>query len=399
MGFLAAALGARHLTADVPTGDYSANVTPPSRDVLPVDAMRALTLTAVYRAVAILAGLGSSMTLDSFRSGVKVNPAPSLVSQPDPWRPMSSWVERLIVCLALEGNAFLRKYRDASGLVVAAIVLDPGRVAIRRTSKGVKVFDVSNLDGTTETGLTDYDIEHVWGLEVPGQDRGLSPIAACRSTLAGVLDVRDYSQTWFNNSDVPTGVLASDQALTPAEIAQYRKVWKNPAAFDDAGNKVRELGPSVRVVGKGLTYNRVSLSPAEAQWLESQRYGVMDVARMFGIPGELLSAAVEGKSLVYTNPQMVFRQMIDTTLGPGYLRKIEAAVSAMLPRGQSARFDYAPLLRPDPLTQAQVDAVYLAQGVLAKDEVRARLGYEGPAPETPAPAPTAPAPLPEGNPA
>lgn len=378
------ALGLQTL-ADEPVGDYSANVIPPARDAagsLTVD--RAVSLPAVFRSIQITAGMAAQLTLDSWRGPELVTPAPSLVTQPDPWRSLSSWIERAVVGMAVDGNAFLYKHRGPLGNVLAAEVLNPFAVSVV-WKNGVKSYSLATRKGPRE--IKADDIEHVWGLEVPGHDRGLGPIQACRLALTGVLDVREYADNWFQNGDVPSGVLTSDQRLDKPMADAYKREWLNPTVTDAEGNSKAIVGPSVRVLGQGLNYAAIALSPEDAQWLEAQKFGVLDIARMFGIPADYLLAAVDGNSLTYSNLEMIDAQFLRTTLFPVYLRKIEAALTNVLPRGQAARFRTEHLLRPDAKTRAEIDAIYLKAGVIGRDEVRAREGWTGPLPKMPAPAP------------
>lgn len=387
MGVILRAFGLETLS-EQPLGDYSADVTPPARSTLgSVTVDRALSLPAAFRAIQITAGMAAQLPLTAWRNGQPLTgrDEPAIVRQPDPWRPLSSWIERAVVDLATEGNAFLRKHRGADPYTVAGLeVLDPRRVYVTRSRTGIKGYDYTDPNGKTHK-LTGDEVEHVWGLEVPGLDRGLGPIQWCRAALSGVIDVREYAGNWFREQDVPTGILSTDQKLDADTAKAYKRQWMAPDT-DEAGNVTR-YGPSVKVLGSGLNYSPIFLKPEDAQWLEAQKFGVLDVARMFGIPADYLLAAVDGNSLTYSNLEMIDAQFLRTTLFPVYLRKLEAAITNVLPRGQVARFDTSPLLRPDAKTRAEIDAIYLTHGVVAPGDVRRREGITGPAPARPTPAP------------
>ncbi len=387
MGFLSKALGLETFS-EAPVGDYSPDVTPPSRPLSTgVTTERALGLPAVFRAIQIIAGMAAQLPIQAWRGDVLLaaDKAPALVTAPDPWRPLSSWIERVVINLATDGNAFLRKHRHPDGMIASLEVLDPHRVTILRHPKtGRKSYGYTPAHGAY-VELAAGDIEHVWGLEVPGLDRGLGPIAWCRMALLGVIDVRDYASTWFrDNNDVPSGVLSTDQRLDPESGKAYKRAWLN---LDDDDPAKHRLGPTVKVLGHGLTYSPIALNPEDAQWIEASKAGVLDVCRMFGMPGDYLLAAVEGNSLTYSNLEMIDAQFLRTTLFPVYLRKIEAALSNVLPRGNSAKFDTSVLLRPDAKTRAEIDKLYIDAGVYDGDHVRSRDGIPGSAPARPALAP------------
>lgn len=386
MGKILQALGFQSAVtlAEEPVGNYDADVMPPSRNDRTLTPDKALALPAVYRAVQVIAGMGSQLAIDSWRNGQKIDPTPSLVAQPDPWRSRSSWVERCLVGMALDGNAFLLKHRAPDRSVAAVEVANPRQTFIRRDQFGRKSYDVVGFRGKVRNWPAE-DVEHIWALEVPGHERGLGPVQACRYALTGILDVRDYADGWFGDTatDVPSGILKTDQRLDPEAAKFYKDTWRNPDK--DTPVEERRRGPQVRVLGQGLSYDPMRLSPSDAQWLESQAFGILDVARMFGIPGDYLLAAVEGSSLTYANLEMIDAQFLRTTLFPAYLRKIEAALTNVLPRGQEARFDASELLRPDAKTRAEIAAILIPLGVTTKEQVAQQEGTT-PGPATPAPA-------------
>lgn len=390
MGFLTKALGLETFS-ETPVGDYGADVMPPSRaSDTTVTTTRALGLPAVFRAIQIVAGMAAQLPINAVRNGAVIDPAPALVVTPDPWRSRSSWVERVVINLACDGNAFLRKHRHTDGNIASLEALDPNRVQVLRNSRtGRKSYGYTPAHGAYVELAAD-DVEHVWGLEVPGLDRGLGPIAWCRASLLGVIDIRDYSSLWFrDNNDVPSGVLSTEQRLDPEAVKAYKRRWLSLDDDDPAKNR---LGPTVKVLGHGLTYAPIALNPEDAQWIEASKAGVLDVCRMFGVPADYLLASVEGNSLTYSNLEMIDAQFLRTTLFPVYLRKIEAALTNVLPRGNAAQFDTSALLRPDAKTRADIDKVYIDAGVYDADHVRTRDGIAGPAPKKPAPAPREDAP-------
>jgi HK97 family phage portal protein len=380
-----------------PSEQFAADVRPPSRQTAArVTVERALGLPAFYRGVEILAGVASGLAIDAVRGGAIVTPTPSLIAKPDPWREREDWIERYVVSMVCDGNTFLRKLRSGTS-VYATEILNPFLTHVRWT-KGIKSYTTFDHRLGRFIDLADADVYHSWGLQIPGRTRGLGPIEANRISLGGHLDVRDFAAEWFQKSDVPSGILSSDQALDPASVAMYRKIWHDPAVFDDqpdAATLNRRLGPEIRVLGKGLNYVPIMLKPADAQWIEAQNFGVLDIARMLGLPADWLHAAVESKSLTYKSLEMLDTQTMRITFRPKYLSKIERALTAVSPIGQSAQFDLSEWLRPDAETQARIDRIYLDTGVVSEQDVRDRLRLSGTAPGRPASQTPAPAPEPD----
>lgn len=368
---------------------FAANVQPPARDLGAVTLERTVGVPAAYRALQIVGSIGSQLTMDAWRGSLKITAAQPLVTQPDPWRSLGSFIQRGLVGMAADGNGFILKHRGPDKSVAALEFSNPRQTYVRWDKvrgRWIKSYDVVTRDGTKNWAAE--DVEHVWLLEVPGFDRGLGPIAACRQAIQGHLDVRDYADTWFQNPDQPSGVLTSDQALDPATAKEAKRVWRDPD--HDLPAEERRVGPQVRVLGKGLKYDPITLNPEDAQWLQAQNFGVLDFCRMWGMPAQYLLGSLEGSNLTYTNWQQVDVTFLRTTLFPLYLRPLQDAITNCLPRGQRATFNVDQIERPDAETRARIDQIYLPLGVGTPGEVADR---EHRALGTPAPA--APAPVPE----
>lgn len=321
----------------------------------------------------------AQLTLESWRGDQLVSPQPVLVTHPDPWRTADSWVERFAINLATDGNNFTWLQRAGSD-VVALTILNPFSVSItwRKDGNGRRakryVFPHPATGKRVEVG--DADMIHTWALEVPGLDRGLGPIGHTKAALTGAIDLREYADRWFREEAVD-GVLTSDQPIDTATAKQARRTWYEGNADDPAG-------PKLRVMGKGLKYDPIMLRPEEAQWLEAQNFGILDVSRIFGVPPEYLAAAVEGTAMTYSNLVMIDTQFLRTTLFPVYLRKIQNAVSQALPRGQRAEFRTDELLKPDAQTRATIDQAYVTMGVYDAAYIQRRDRITTTTPATPA---------------
>lgn len=327
----------------------------------------AVGLPGVYRAIQLIYGKGSSLPLNSWRGTVLAERQPQVIRQPDPWRTPRSWKLRTLTNMAGDGNGFLKKALSPldDGTVIAAETLNPFAVTVR-WKNGRKLYDYRTRKGT-ET-LSHEQVEHVRLNEFPGLDRGIGPIEACRLSLSGGMDIRDYAAGFFDRGAIPPGVLTSDQVIDQDTAEAYQTRWHE-------GNA--EL---IKVMGKGLHFEPILIKPEDAQWIEAQKFTVLDIARMFGIPPILLLAAIEGSSLTYQNLAMVNEQLLTDTLGPLYLEPIEAAMTTLIPAGQEARFDVNKLTRRDDLTRMKTHKLAIEAGVYDADHARVLEGIPGPAP-------------------
>lgn len=367
MGWLDIFLGAPVQRALEPTPEVRNEhngvdiLVPPARPSgLAVTHNSALSLAEVYRAVNILTTAGSQLTLDVFKGNDPVS-APLWVSQPDIKISRSLFLGQIISSLALSGNAFVRVLRDdPTAKINGLIVENPFDVAINTDSFGNVVdYGIAGRDGTFKP----WQIQHLVLQPVPGSARGLGPIQACRQDIKGALDVRDYGTEFLDTGDVPSGVLASDNPITNDQAQQYAEAFAN-------------RGYGTAVLGAGLHYEPILLSPKDAQFIESREFSSAQIARMFGIPARLM--LIDAGSEDYANVQDADTQFVKWTLS-AYTRAIEEMFSSLLPRGTVARFNLDAFVRPSTLARYQANEIALRAGWMTVNEIRAQ---EGLAPKT-----------------
>lgn len=326
-------------------------VTPPPRTSTEVTTRSALSLSAVYRAISVIATGVSQMSLDVWRGADPIS-TPSWVRRPDIKISSSAFLEQTAVSLAAHGNAYWHVIRDTpSDPIKALVCLDPTEVVIDETA---------NEYGWRGKRLQPWQCQHLSLLRVPGTPYGLGPIQAARPDLRGALDARDFGAEWFDSSTIPTGVLSTDQPLTDMQAQDYAERWNEEQSHRDG----------VAVLGSGLSYSPILLSPKDAQFLETQTFSVTQIARLFGIPSHMLLAVVEGNSNTYMNLADADLAFTRWTL-TAYLREIEEAISTLLPRGQSARFNLDAILRPATKTRAETHKLALEAGYMTVNEIRA----------------------------
>lgn len=334
----------------------SAGIMPPSRLPAqpPMDPQRALSISTVYRAFQVLATSVMQISLDIER-GDEVLPLPSFMSKPDVDLPAEAFPELTVTSLAATGNAFWRIDRLPGGSTPLSIsVLNPQEVFIHADpSDPLKLVNYSWRGQV----LHPHEVRHLSLMRLPWRIRGLGPIEAARAELAGAASMREYSSQWFDVSDVPSGVLSTDQQINTEQAALMKSLWRETA---DGG---------VRVLGQGMRYSPIMLNPKDAQWLEARRFSTTEISRLFGMPASIMLATVEGNSSTYANVEQDWIGYVRFTL-MRYLKEIEAAWTTLLPRGHRARHNVDALLRTDTKTRYETHRTGLEAGFLTVNEVR-----------------------------
>jgi HK97 family phage portal protein len=312
---------------------------------------QAVGLGVVYRAVQLLGTAARQVSLDVYRAD-RIVTAPAFIRQPSADLSQRSFVELSVTSLALTGNAFWRVDRDATGKVLNVRVLDPATVQVEVDSAGV----VTGYR-TASALFRPERIRHLKLTRIPGKTLGLGPIQAAQTELRGYLDTQSYGANWFRETDVPSGTLTSDQALNPEDAARYKDAW-------------REGGHDIRVMGQGLKYEPIFLSPEDAQWIEAQRFSTTGVARLFGVPASMLLADIQGTSQTYSNVSQAWTEFARFGL-TAYISEIEDALSSLVSGLGVVRGNFEGLLRADTTTRYLAHQVALTSGFMTSNEVRA----------------------------
>lgn len=309
-------------------------------------------LDSVYRALAILEGSISQLTLDRYSRtlGRPRGSATGMIQRILPAsQTLPGFLGEITQSLAQTGNAWLRVPRDGDAGPVR--VLDPTRCSARiDVATGVKTITYDTL---TVTDVRQLQLTHV-----PGEPLGQGPIQAWADGLRGAIDAHQYAAQWTKRGGRPTGILTTDQTLS----ADMAKEWKT------AANATMTPEGGVAVLGSGLTYKQCYLTPAELQLLDVRKVNVISVARIFGIPARLMLTSGDGDSKTYANMEQESILFVRHTLMP-YMREIEAALSELLP--DDVRFNVDGFLRPDTTTRYAAHKVAIEAGFLTIDEVRA----------------------------
>jgi HK97 family phage portal protein len=346
----------------------AAQPTIPTRQASTVTPSSALSLTAVYRAIQIIATPISKMTMNTFRfaTGIELKiENPVLVNNPSLDQNKRDFLFQTVTDLALEGNSYWLKNYGSNGQVNNLTILP---------ASSVQPSYPKMVDGTIDYSTIVYDymgkrytkneIEHLRIFSRAGVLKGVSPIESCRKDISAAIDLRDYAGNWFTSAGVPTGVLKTNSMINKAEADEVTNNWHN-----------KQQNKQIAVLGNGFDYQAISLSPRDALFTEVQDQQVQTIARLFGIPPRLLLTSVPGSSDTYTNladEQFVFFR--HTLMA--YSDAITDALSNCLPRGTRVEFDFEHLFKADVASRYNYYQTAIAAGILTAEEVRTKEGLD-----------------------
>jgi len=321
-----------------------------------VDSDSALRLSAVWGCVGLLADLTSTMPLLAYRAGARqpVETEPLLFTAPAADTDLSDWLYEVMMSLLLRGNFYgLVVARSGAERPTQIEPLHPDRitVTVMPDQHGV----VYRLDGSP---IERDDLFHLRAYRMPGSVVGLSPIRYHAETIGLGLAAQQFGARFFGDNATPSGLLTSEQRLTGDQARQLHDRWK----------ATRGGQRGTAVLGEGLKFQPISVAPEESQFLESQRFSVQQVARIYRVPPELLGSE-SGNSMTYANIESRDLTLLKYALNP-WLTRLERTLTRLLPRGTYCKFNRGQLLETDLLTRYQSYEIGLRAGFLTIDEVR-----------------------------
>ena len=327
---------------------------------VPVTADTAMRHSAVWACLRLRADLVSTMPLDVFRkvNGIQVEmPTPPVLVNPGGERvDICEWLYSSEVDLDRGGNAFgLITERNAAGLPLR-IDLQPLRdcTVVEKPSGEIRY----------RIGRKEYPPDQVWHEKqytIPGLPVGLSPVAYAAWSIGQYQSAQKFALDWYGTGGVPKGHLRNMNApIVDQDVADAAKT-----RF-----KTSVEGNDIFVTGEDWEFKPFQAQAVGQEWLEAQKYGIGDVARFFGCPGDLIDAAVQSGSVTYANITQRNLQFLIMHLGPAVVRR-ERALSRLLPAPRFVKFNTSALLRMDDQTRASVIETKIRARALAPSEARA----------------------------
>lgn len=294
------------------------------------------------------------------------HPLHSLVhDQPNADHTAVEFWEGAVTWLCLRGNAYAEILRVA-GRIVALDLLPADQVEPKRRADGALYYR-HTADGKVRD-LAEEDVFHVRGFGAGG-DVGLSPISYARQTLGLSLAQTRAAAKIYASGLRPHGVVEGETRLDKEQRKQFRELLNEYARRESAADAVRVL-----LLPPGFKFSPMSLSPEDAQLLESQAFGVEEVCRWFRVPPAMIGHT-EKQTSWGTGVEQQMIGFLTFSLRP-YLVRIEQAIRRCLlkPVERShyfARFSLDGLMRADSAGRAALYSALAQNGVLTRNEIRA----------------------------
>lgn len=333
----------------------------------------ALGLSAVWGCVNLLAGTIASLPLKVMRRGADgvETPAPQhplywiLHDSPNFDQTNVDFWEFMAAAIELQGNAYAEIERRGDGSVVSLTPIRPDLVTVRRVDGDLEYR--WSVDGE-QFVRGQLDVLHVRGF-AGSPLGGVSTLSACGSTFGSALSLNTAAGNMFKNGATPSGVLSTDKTLTAEQRQLAEKLLTEK--FVGAMNAGRPM-----LLDNAVKWEQITISPEDAQMLESRKFGIEEICRIFGVPPHMIGHT-EGNTSLGSSISEQTLGFVKFTLRRR-LKRIEMALQKQLlsreevRQGYTIAFNLEGLLRADSAGRA---AFYnIMQQFMTKNEIRALEG-------------------------
>lgn len=342
----------------------------------PVNEHTAMQMTAVYSCVRILSETVAGLPLHVYRyndtGGKEKNlqhPLYKLLhDEPNPEMTSFAFRETLMSHLLLWGNAYAQIIRNARGEVIALYPLMPNKMTVDRDSNGRLFYlyqrstdDAPTLGKDSQVYLSPSDVLHIPGLGFDGLV-GYSPIAMAKNAVGLAMATEEYGAKFFANGAAPGGVL--EHPGTIKDPQKVKESWN--AAYQGSTNAHR-----VAVLEEGMKYQAIGISPEQAQFLETRKFQINEIARIFRIPPHML-ADLEKSS--FSNIEQQSLEFVKYTLDPWVVRWEQSMCRALLMESEKPtvfiKFNVDGLLRGDYVSRMSGYATARQNGWMSANDIR-----------------------------
>ena len=295
-----------------------------------VNEMTAMQTSAVYACVRVLSEAIASLPLHVYErdanGGKRINVKHPLYrllhDEPNSEMTSFAWRESIMAHILVYGNGFSQIIRDGRGYPIALYPLLPDKMTVERLDNGKLVYDYHTENGTIR--LNRENVLHIPGLGFDGLV-GYSPIAMAKNAIGMALAIEEYGAKFFANGANPGGVL--EHPSTVKDIGRVRESWN--AGFQGTSNAHK-----LAILEEGMQFKQISIPPEQAQFLQTRKYQIGEIARIFRVPPHMVGDLDKSS---FSNIEQQSLEFLMFTLNP-WIRRFEDALSkALLLPGEKGR--------------------------------------------------------------
>lgn len=283
--------------------------------------------------------------------------------RPNHWQTPFDYIDYMVTGLCMRGNHYAYKTTDSKGEVLELLPFEPSRVTLSRDGFHNVTYRAT-MDGTYTIYSPD-EMLHVRGCSFDGFV-GVSPISQHRETVGLAMAAQEYGSKLFKNGARPSGVLSVLGELSDDAYNRLRKYWQSMYGGDNTGKTA--------ILEQGTKYETISMSNADAQYLDLRQFQRSEICAIFRIPPHMIGDLTKSSFSNITQQSLEF---VKYSILPWCVRIEQVFNRDMLTRKQRQRGMYVKFLvdgleRADIETRYKVYQMGINAGILSPNEARAK---------------------------
>ena len=333
-----------------------------------VTVQSAIQLSTVYACVRVISEtiaslpLGIYETVNDGNEKATDHPLYKLLHD-EPNSEMTSFVFRevMLAHLLLYGNSYSQIIRSGKNQVIGLYPLLPDHMDVDRDSKGNLTYTYTTSDGKT-VSIKPRDVLHIPGLGFDGV-MGYSPIALEKNAIGLGIASEEYGSKFFSNGARPSGILTHPNTVKNPKA--LRESWNS--AYGGSSNSNR-----VAILEEGMKFEPIAIPNNEAQFLETRKFQVDEICRIFRVPPHLVG------NLEHATFSNIEHQSIDFavhTIRPWLVRIEQSMNRALFAEQEKGRFyvqfNIDGLMRGDYKSRMEGYAIARQNGWMSANDIRA----------------------------
>lgn len=285
-----------------------------------------------------------------------------LHDSPNRWQTSFEFREMMMGHVLLRGNAYAQKVMDGNGTIIELVPLNPTKVTPKMTQGGDVYYEFRPGVGGT-VYIPAENMFHLRGYASDGLV-GVSPITEARETVGLAIAAEEFGARTFQNDAQPGGILEHPGKLGEEAIVNLRKSMQEQHGGVQNARKYM-------ILEEGMKWTRVGMSSQDTQWIETRKFQLEEIARIFRVPPHLIGHL---ERATFSNIEHQGLEFVTHTILP-WLKRWEQAIAARLMTAQERNLYYSEflvdgLLRGDIATRYNAYAVGRQWGWLSADDVR-----------------------------
>lgn len=328
----------------------------------------AIQISTVYACVRVIAETIASLPLNLHESDGKggshvadKHPLQMLLHDiPNEEMTSFQWREQMMTQILLRGNSYSQIVRSGTTKVLSVYPLISENMTVDRAEDGRLVYEYMDSDGQT-IPMDPMEVLHVPGMGFDGI-MGYSPIALMKTTLGLTLAAEEYGSKVFANGATPSGVLTHPNR--PKNMEAVRKSWN--AAYGGSANAGK-----VAILEEGMKFERIAMPNNEAQFLETRKFQVSEICRMYRVPPHMVG---DLEHATFSNIEHQSISFAVHTIRPWLVRIEQAMNKALLSESERGKyfikFNMDGLMRGDYKSRMEGYAIARQNGWMSTDDIR-----------------------------